>query len=71
MSEQILGLITIFGLAVLIAIQGYVLVMLGRALSQPEERQRTGPQLVFTGIMLVFVGFLAAAAVVVLIILGK
>jgi hypothetical protein len=71
MSDQILDLIIIFGIAVVIAIQGYILVMLGRGLAQPEERQKIGSQLVFTGLMLVFTGFLTGVAAVILVVTNR
>jgi hypothetical protein len=71
MSQQALDLIVILGMALLIAIQGYILITLGRAMAQPEKRQMVGSQLVLTGISLVLIALLAGIAAVILIIMNR
>lgn len=66
MSSELLSLLTIFGIAVVIAVQGYILVMLGRGLAQPEEQAQLAARLAFTGLALLALGLLTAVVAVVL-----
>ena len=68
MPSELLSLLTIFGIAVVIAIQGYILVMLGHGLAQPEERQQLGARLAYTGLAILALGLLIAIVAVVLMI---
>lgn len=71
MPQQALDFIVILGMALLVAIQGYILVMLGRAMAQPEKRQMVSSQLVLTGISLALIALLAGIAAVILIIMNR
>ena len=66
MSSQLLELVSIFGTAVVIAMLGYSIMMQGRALIQPEQRQQLGSQLIYTGLALLFIGLLIGVIVLII-----
>ena len=68
MDEKLLILIAIFGIALVIAVQGYGFMMQGRALVDPEERLKTGARFIYAGLALVLVGALVAVVAVIMLI---
>ena len=71
MDDTPLILIVLFGIAVLVAIQGYSLLMQGISLLNPEQRQRNGGRFVYVGIALVLLGSLVAVLALVMFILSR
>ncbi len=68
MDDTLLILITIFGISLLIAVQGYGFMMQGRALLDPEQRTKIGARFVYTGLGLVLVGALVALVTIIIMI---
>jgi hypothetical protein len=71
MNDTLLILIVIFGIAVLIAVQGYILLVQGQGILNPETRQRTAGRFIYTGMALVFVGSLVAVVAGILFLLNR
>ena len=68
MSDRILILLVLIGVALLIAAQGYGFLIQGQVLLEPEEKAKIGARLVYTGLALVLVGTLVTLSAVLLLI---
>jgi hypothetical protein len=66
MDQGLLILIVLFGIALLIAIQGYGFIMHGRVLLDPEQRAKVGGRFIYTSLALVMVGTIVALMTAVL-----
>jgi hypothetical protein len=69
--DERLIVLVLFGVAVLIAAQGYGLIMHGRELLQPEQRVQSGGRAVYTGLALLLFGLITAVLAVVLLIVRR
>ncbi len=70
MDEQ-LSILVLFGLAVVIAAQGYGLVLRGRELLQPEQKAQAGAHAVYAGLALLFFGLITGVIALVLLLIRR
>lgn len=71
MSAQALSYVIIFGQGIIIALLGYSFVTQGRNLLQPEERVKSGSQMIYMGLALVGVGSFIGLLALVLVVLKR